>query len=258
MKFSNQIIGAVLLVVCGVVPALSTSGATAFNNESLRYVISYKWGMIHKDAGDATLSLRRQGNRYDVMLAAQTKPWADKVYRVRDTLLGSIRVSDLKPLSYTKITHEKNKYGRDEIIYTVSGNTTTGKAKKHRVKNGVTKVTENTMSATGPVYDMLSVFYYLRKLDYAQLNKNKIYTATVFSGSKKETVKIRSLGLERIKLKDKSEREAYHIKFNFTSDGGKKTSDDIDTWISTDSSHIPLYLVGKLPLGEVRAYFVGS
>lgn len=258
MKIIKSSIFAILLVTLLVSVSGPARAASAFSNETLRYVISYKWGLIHKDAGEATLSLRRHGDRYDVMLAAKTKPWADKVYRVRDTLHGSIRVRDLKPLSYTKITHEKDKYARDEIRYNISGASTTGHVRKYRIKNGAPQTTENTLSASGPVYDMLSVFYYLRKLDYSQLNKNKIYTATVFSGSRKETVRIRSLGLEKIKLKDKTEREAYHIRFNFTSKGGKKTSDDIDTWISTDQAHIPLYLVGRLPVGEVRAYFLGS
>lgn len=231
---------------------------SGFHNESLRYVISYKWGLIHKDAGEAVLSLKKSGDRYDIKLIAKTKPWADKVYKVRDTLIGAVTVKDLKPIYYSKITHEKGKYARDDIRYKVSGNTTLGNTSRIRIKQGKESVNEKTLSATGPVYDMLSVFYYLRKLDYAQLNKNKIYTATVFSGSKKEIIKIKSLGIEKIKLKDNSTREAYHIKFNFTQEGGKKSSDDIDTWISTDSDHIPLYLVGKLPIGEVRAYFLGK
>lgn len=231
---------------------------SGFHNESLRYVISYKWGLIHKDAGEAVLSLKKSGDRYELKLIAKTKPWADKVYKVRDTLLGALTVKDLKPIYYSKITHEKDKYARDDIKYKVSGNSTQGYATRLRNRQGKETVNEKTLTATGPVYDMLSVFYYLRKLDYAQLNKNKIYTATVFSGSKKEIIKIKSLGIEKIKLKDKTSREAYHIKFNFTQEGGKKSSDDIDTWISTDSDHIPLYLVGKLPIGEVRAYFLGK
>lgn len=238
--------------------ALSAGAASPFSNETLRYVISYKWGLIHKDAGDATLSLRRHGDRYDVMLAARTKPWADRIYSVRDTLKGAITVNGLKPVYYHKITHEKGKYARDEVSYSVKGNTTTGHTKRIRIKEGAPKVTENTLTASGPVYDMLSVFYYLRKLDYGQLSRNKIYTATVFSGNKKETIRIHCLGKEKLKLKDKSEREAWHIRFNFTQEGGRKSSDDMDTWISTDAAHIPLYLVGKLPVGEVRAYYLGS
>lgn len=244
-----------LLSLFSLIPALH-SKAAQFQNEKLRYLISYKWGLIHKDAGDATLSLTKSGDFYNVVLSAKTKPWADKIFQVRDTLKCVIRASNLKPVSYEKITHEKGEYKRDEIKYTVSGNTTTGKAKRIRYDKGKKKVTENTFTATGPVYDMLSVFYYLRQLDYNQLSKNKIYTATVFSGKRKETIKIRSLGKEKIKMKNGTEREAYHIRFNFTRDGGKKSSDDMDTWISTDAKHVPLYLVGKLPIGEVRAYLL--
>lgn len=234
-------------------------GATAsFQNENLKYVISYKWGMIHKDTGDATLSLRKDGNIYNVMLAAKTRPWADKLFMVRDTLQATISVSDLKPLSYKKLTHEKDKYAKDVINYSYNGATTTGLCTRYRIKDGKWTTAQNTLTSNGPVYDMLSVFYYLRKLDYAQLNKNKVYVATVFSGKKKEKITIKSLGKETIKLKDNSQREAYHIKFNFTQEGGKKSSDDIDTWISTDSRHIPLYVVGKLPIGQMRAYYVGG
>ena len=106
------------------------------------------------------------------------------------------------------------------------------------------------------VYDMLSVFYYLRTIDYASLSKGKVIKTTVFSGSKAELMTIRCLGKEKIKLRNKTEVEAYHIKFNFTTEGKKKSSDDIDTWISTDNRHIPLYLVGTLPVGQVRVYYM--
>lgn len=250
----------ILFLILGLIFIASqhSFGNTTFKNEKLKYVISYKWGMIHKDAGEATLSLSRRGDNYDIMLSAKTKPWADRLYQVRDTLKGILRVSDLRPKYYAKITHENGEYKFDEIKYTFSGDLTTGEAKRVRYKKGQPEITNRKFSATGPVYDMLSVFYYLRSLDYASLNKNVEYKATIFSGKQKETIKIKSLGIEKIKLKDKTEREAYHIKFNFSRDGGKKSSDDMDTWISTDSSHIPLYLVGKLPVGEVRAYFMGN
>lgn len=237
--------------------ALPVFGAGEFKNEALKYVISYKWGLIHKDAGEATLSLKRQGDLYYARLDAKTKPWADHFYKVRDTLKASFTIKDLAPISYAKITHERGEYKLDEIFYTRKGGTTSGRALRHRNENGRMNISEKTFSATGPVYDMLSVFYYLRSLNYASLSNAKTYTATIFSGKQKETIKIRCLGVEKIKMKNKTQREAYHIKFNFTRDGGKKSSDDIDTWISTDPEHIPLYLVGKLPVGEIRAYFIG-
>lgn len=249
-------------MIAAAVTLLSTFRAQAsgiFSNEDLHYVISYKWGLIHKDAGEATLSLRNQGKTYELMLAAKTKPWADKFYQVRDTLLGTLGVSDLKPLSYTKISHEKGKFGKDVIKYSYSGSNVTGHCKRYRSdRNGGISESEKTLSASGPVYDMLSVFYFLRLINYNDLQKGKVMKATVFSGSKAETITIRCLGKESLKLRDKSVREAYRIQFSFTTGGRKKSSDDIDSWISTDPQHIPLYLVGKLPVGQVRVYFIGK
>ena len=251
-----------LIVLTGIITLLniglkSFSSASAIKDEKLHYVISYKWGMIHKDAGEATLSLRNKGSEYEIMLAARTKPWADKFYQVRDTLLGSIRKNDFKAMSYTKIAHEDGKYGKDVISYKYTGSQVTGICKRYKKnKKGEVSSSSKTLTATGPVYDMLSVFYYLREIDYAGFAKGKVLKATIFSGSKAETITIRLVGKEKIKLRNKTEREAYHIKFNFTTGGKKKSSDDIDTWISTDSSHIPLYLTGSLPVGQVRVYYV--
>lgn len=252
----------ILIVFTAVLLVLNSGFSSSMygagiKDEKLNYVISYKWGMIHKDAGEATLSLRNHGGEYSVMLAARTKPWADKFYQVRDTLLGSIRKNDFKALSYTKIAHENGKYGKDVITYKYTGSQVTGVCKRYKKnKKGEVSTSTKTLSASGPVYDMLSVFYYLREIDYASLTKGNVFKATVFSGSKAETITIRLIGKEKIKLRNKTEREAYHIRFNFTTGGKKKSSDDIDTWISTDSNHIPLYLTGSLPVGQVRAYYI--
>ena len=85
--------------------------AKGFSDETLHYVISYKWGLIHKDAGEATLVLKNSGNHYSISLYGKTKPWADNFYQVRDTLLGKIRKEGFKPLSYSKIAHEKENTG---------------------------------------------------------------------------------------------------------------------------------------------------
>lgn len=233
------------------------SEAAGFKNETLHYVISYKWGLIHKDAGEATLSLRDNGSVYSLVLSAKTKPWADRFYQVRDTLLGSVNKNGFRPLSYSKIAHEKGRYARDDIKYHYTSSSVKGETKlTRRNKEGETTVRNKTIFGSGPVFDMLSVFYYLRLVNYDNLERGEAMKATVFSGSKSETITIKCLGKEIIELKNKKKRLAYHIKFNFTQEGKKKSSDDIDTWISADSAHIPLYLVGKLPVGQVRAYYI--
>ena len=74
-----------------------TSPANAFDlpdEEDLNYIVLYKWGLINKDAASATLSLRSDGSDYRAQLAASTLPWADKVFRVRDTL--QVRIQEIR------------------------------------------------------------------------------------------------------------------------------------------------------------------
>lgn len=242
-----------ILLMCASLSAIS-AGLT---DETLHYVISYKWGLVHKDAGEATLTLRNRGNNYQLQLTAKTKPWADKIFMVRDTLLSTVAKSAFRPVSYSKISHEDGKYRRDDIRYSRSGNSVSADVTRtSRDKKGVASKTNKKFTATGSAYDMLSVFYFLRTIDYNSLASTKSLQTSIFSGSKVERLTINYAGKEKIKMRNGSTCEAIKITFRFTTDGKKKSSDNIEAWISDDSSHIPLQLIGKLPIGSVRVYLV--
>ena len=250
-------LGKILLAAVCAAAAYATAAAdTKFADETLKYVITYKWGLITKDSGDATLSLKNQGPNYYIKLTGKTKPWADGLFHVRDTLISVMDKAKFRPISYTKVAHEGGKYAKDVIEYSYSGSKVGGKATKYREKKGTTKTEQIELSATGDTFDMLSVFYWLRSIDPATLPIGQKVTATLFSGSHEETVKIWKVGQESIKVRDGSKRDAWHIRFTFTSKGGKKTSDNIDAWISKDDRRIPLEIKGKLPLGHVNAYLI--
>ena len=227
--------------------------------ETLKYVVTYKWGLIQKDAGDAVITRTPKGNGYELKLVAKTKPWADKIYKVRDTLISITEKERYRPLHYSYIAHEKNKYRHDEIKFTYEGNKVKGEAQKYKEdKNG--KITRSDAKLEGdyPAYDMLSVYFFLRDIDYDALKPGENLKATIFSGSKEELLTVKCEGKEIIKLQDKSEHEAWHILFNFTQKGGQKSSDDINCWVSTAKDHVPLLIVGNLPIGQVRVNLVSD
>lgn len=254
-KIARYVLALVLALLPGAMPA---AGTARFGNETLKYVITYKWGLIHKDAGDATMTLTNSGNRYNIRLVGRTKPWADKFYEVRDTLISVIEKNHFRPLNYTKLAHEGGNYSKDVIDYSYSGNDVTGKVQKYRKKKDKKTPKHETLelNGSGPTFDMLSVFYYLRTLDPSKLESGKKITSTMFSGSHAEKVTIWKVKEERIKMRDGTMRDAWHLRFNFTSKGGKKSSSDIDAWISKDDKRIPLQLRGSLPIGKVNAYLI--
>lgn len=236
----------------------NASANTKFADETLKYVITYKWGLITKDSGEATLSLKNQGSKYYIQLSGKTKPWADKLFMVRDTLVSVMDKATFRPISYTKAAHEGDKYGKDVIEYTYSGNNVTGKATKYRDKKGKMTTENLDLAAKGATFDMLSVFYWLRSIDPATMTEGKKITATLFSGSHEETVKIWKVGEGQVKMRNGTKRDAWHIRFTFTSKGGKKTSDDIDAWLSKDGKRIPLEIKGSLPIGHASAYLISE
>lgn len=225
--------------------------ALDFTNERLNYEIVYHWGLVWKHAGDASLSIKKTSNGYYSQLMGKTRSWADKVYPVRDTLKCTMN-NKLQPLRYEKLTHEKSYYARDIVTFSYYYGSTS--AKGIRIRPGKPNA-EINLSAQCQAYDMVSVFYMLRSLDYSKLSTAKPVTTVIFSGKQKEYLTITYKGKENIKMRDGTKHEAYHIKFRFTQEGGKKSSDNLDAWMSTDAQRIPLLLVGKLPVGEVKCYY---
>jgi len=244
----KKLLAIVWLVVAVMLP--EPVQARDFPNETLHYEVVYHWGLIWKHAADATLSLRKTSGGYHAQLTGKTRSWADKVYPVRDTLKCTMD-SKLRPLHYEKLTHEKDYYARDVLKFTYNYSHTNAHCTRYR-KSGNTSI---NLSAKTQAYDMLSVFYMLRNLDYDELSRNKNYTTVIFSGKEKEYLTINYKGVETIKMRNGTKRKAHCITFKFTQEGGKKSSDNLTAWMSTDADRIPLLLVGKLPVGEVKCYY---
>ncbi len=222
------------IMIAGITTAEAL--ASELPDEDLHYSIMYKWGLINKEAGRATLSLRNYPGRYKAMLAARTVPWADKVYRVRDTLKSEMASPSCLPSMYVKLTHEGSANNVDRLCYSRNGNKVTVYSHRERSKNnGPVTVSDTVLHGTLPGLDMLSVFYYMRRLDFQSMKPGETVVLDLFSGT----------------------RDTYEVTFSFTQNG--KTSDaPMYTWISTDSARIPLKMEGQLPFGKVQAFYTGS
>lgn len=235
-----------------------TATAVTFADESLDYKVKYKWGLINKQAGHATLTLKNVGDEYIVQLTAASEPWADKFFEVRDTLNGVFSRPDFRSKFYEKIAHEGGEYKHDTVRFGYIGSKVTGDCTRKVVKKGVERVNNQlSLEAEGTTVDMLGAYYYMRSIPYEKWKPGQSETITIFSGKRKEDLTIKYHGIEDAKA-DKKTYRCYHITFIFTSDGGKKTSDDMDAWISADSRRIPIRLEGKLPVGKVHCVYSGQ
>lgn len=228
--------------------------------ETLTYKVVYRWGIVNKQAGRATFSLfRNPDGMSTAIMCARTEPWADRFYTVRDTLISTFSSSTFLPVKYRRIAHEGKHYANDVVTFRRSGNTTSAHCVRIRKKNNdkSPSVTETDLSANGDAVDLLSSFYYLRALDFDSMKKGSVRTIYIFSGKRKEILRITYDGTEKLNLNGKK-IETRKVVFTFTSGEGKTTSKPIRAWLSIGKNSVPLKLEGELPIGKIQCIYTGT
>ena len=246
-------------IVILIAAAASTMlGAVNLPDETLQFKVLYKWGLINKTAGRATVSLRPLGNdKYRATLTGRSEPWADNFYKLRDTLHSTMTREGLYPIRYDKIAHENGKFSHDIVKFRRNGSTFSADCTRiRRNKDNKTSTSTTSLTAEGMTVDMLGVFYYIRTIDFNAMNPGQSKTINIFSGKKKEKLTITYHGTKTIDISGKK-RDTLYITFTFTTDG-RKSSDPIKAWISDDQRRIPLKLEGSLKVGKVQCIYTGG
>ena len=234
--------------------------ANSIKAESLKYNVYYQWGIIWKMAGEATLTSRestyKSQKAINIQMAAKTTPFFDNFQRVRDTLMA-VTSADIQPLYYTKITHEGDYYYKEDATYNYTSTKTNIRARGFK-KAGMVSDTTLTYGKTGTVYDMLSVFHYLRNIDPAKLQPNTVTPLVIISGNQFFNIKVIYNGETAIKTPNDKTYNTLKCSIVFEYLKNNKIEKEVmEFWMSKDSRHIPIMFSVKLPLGSIKAYFDG-
>ncbi len=242
----------VVMVAAALLCGAASGRAITFDSEQLSYRVTYKWGIIQKVAGDAGMKLTRTANGYDAVLTARTRPWADPIFSVRDTLRGHMLPQSMMPTLYDKSTHEGGAYRHDLIRYKYYGDMATADIERYkRDKKGKITRSDTVMTARKPAVDMLSVYYYVRMLPFESMKPGDVNRSNIFSGAKVETLAVKYCGKTVVKL-DGRKWECYEIHFSFSSERMNNSSAPMKAWIRTDGTRIPIKLEGELPIGKIH------
>lgn len=228
-------------------------------NESIRYNLYYQWGLIWKKAALATYSTQettyQSSKAIRMRMAAQTTSFFDNFMRVRDTLI-SLTTTDLKPLFYAKIAREGNYYARDELFYIYNNGKVKTRVKTFR--KGVQR-SDTTLTHNGsPVYDMMSIFAYIRSLDIPAMKVNETIHMVIVSGNRPYNIKVTYNGENNMKTPQDEVIPTYKLSVIFEHLKKKKIEKEVmDVWISKDARRIPVQFSAKLPIGSLKAYYQG-
>lgn len=225
--------------------------------EELTYDLYFKLGFASTKAGTSTLKTvsERYDNKdaYKMTMTAKSSGLANSVYSINDTL-SAYTTKDLVPLAYHKNAREGGDHTIENMTYTYSPS---GEVNVHtkRTKNDEERFDE-VIKYNSCVYDLISVVFYARTLDYSKMKNGDETRVDFISGKRKAYMIIEYQGIETMKANDDKKYSCIKLVLSIMNASDKAFEDKeeaMKVYITNDDNRMPVRLDSKLKVGSTRA-----
>jgi len=255
------------LMLCATAPASAIVKAKESKQvETLKYEAYWHWGIIWKLAGSGTLTLSEEEGidgkeRMHGQLCGRSLSIVEAIMKVRDTL-DCWYTPNMIPIEYCKKTNEGSYQAIERNFYKTFTNgkeltpenvdSTQVDVYRWRVKKGNDRK-HHSIDAVG--YDMLSVFYLVRDLDFDNMEKGTVQQFRVHAGIRAQWLNMTYRGRTTCTLKNGRKYDAYQVDLTFASKDSDNTP--LKVWLATTPDHRPLSVIIDLKrIGSVQGEIV--
>jgi len=223
------------------------------SGETLNYDLYFKWGILSKKAGVATLKVKDTTysgqDAYNISLSSNSRGAARDFFTMDDTI-SCVITKDMIPLAFYKDAHEGDDYTKESVSYTYNEDGSIA-VRTIRHKNGTFRFDE-TFNRTNCIYDMLSVVFYARTLNYKSMEKGDKVSVEFISGKKRLNMVINHSGKEKLKVNDGQKYNCIKLSLKIADDAFQNEEDAMTVYITDDSNRMPIRIDSKLKIGNAR------
>lgn len=270
MKMKKALISVIILAafICQLPLHAAEKPAKQEQTEKLTYDVYFHLGFIWAKAGQGTLSfynetladgrLQKHGQ-----LAAKSLNVVEHIMKVRDTLDTWMNM-EMLPTEFVKKTHEGKYNSIEHNLYTPKWKNTSAKLDESNVASTEVKIhrwlkkgkeaasTRDTIHTVNePAFDMLSLFYFVRNLNYTTMKAQSKMKYACFSGLKKDWINVEYKGTENVELRNGKRHDTYLVYLTFATKGQDSTP--LKVWLSKTPDHRPLkVIIGLKRIGSVQ------
>lgn len=238
-----------------------TKAKTSKQVESLEYDVYYHWGIIWKKAGNGILSLQEEttadnSKRMHGQIVGKTLSFIEYIMAVRDTL-DCWYTPEYVPIEFCKKTNEGSYKAIERNYYNTSYkgekiDSTTVNISRWRNKKGSDS---KSYKVQGAAFDMLSVFYRVRGLDFSNTKPGTTFRYPVFAGIKMQWMNVKYIGEETCKLRSGKKFPSYKVELAINTKG--EDGAPLHVWLSKDKAHRPLSVIIQLRrIGAIQCEIV--
>lgn len=246
-----------LLLLLSLFPLQQMSAQCSIDNkyfqagEYLTYDLYIKFAATVK-GGYASLSTQnvKYGGKdaYKMTLISESQGFARKMFELNDTLV-CYTTKDLVPLAYTKDAHEGGDYTKETLGYSYPNGKIKTRSIRH--KNGNFKFDE-TIENDACTYDLMSVLFYARTLDYAKMNDITTTKVRFITGKSNVHMRIIYNGKEVVKANDGNKYNCLKLTLYVADEAFDNGKEAMKVYITDDDNRMPVKLETKLKVGSTR------
>ncbi len=235
-----------------VIDCKSKSSAFSFG-ESADYTIYYNLGAMWVSAGSVNFTvdstLIRSKKYYHIISEGQTFKKYDWVYKVRDRYEVVAEVEPFRPIRFKRDVNE----GRTEIYEDYVFNHKTNQVITLRKESRKADFVKDTVSFSDCSFDVLSMIYVARNLDYSNLKPDDVLPITLFLDNEEHESYIRYLGKENIEVKGLGTYRCIKFKPLLIEGTIFNAGEDMTVWVTDDEAKVPLLIDTPILVGSIKA-----
>lgn len=243
---------------CVPVRDLSDGNLAYRSGEKMYFTMHYNWGMINSDIGSAVVSLDEvdfNGQKaFRCSVSGRTTRLYDLFFKVREEFCSWFTVDGLRPLKFTRDTHEGKYIARNTYIYDwdaaepyIAADVYTSSTGQKNLQLPLTRCT----------FDLPALFFFARNIDMDKVEAGRKYPMTFAIDDEIFNVHFIFYGRETVNVKGLGKVNA--IKFSARLIAGEVFNGDTDVmiWISDDENKVPVFFEAPILVGTASGRMSG-
>jgi hypothetical protein len=236
---------------CVPVKAVSFDELAFGPGEKMYFTVHYKWGAVNSDVGHANVSLDTltfNGQKAFCCKAyGRTTKLYDIFFKVREDFRSWFTVDGMRPLKFTRDTHEGNYRARNTYLYDWSATDPHIDADLYSTSKGARSM---ELPLTKCTFDLPALFYFSRNMDVDNVEPGRRYPMTFAIDDDIFNVYFILFGRETIKVKGLGTVKTIKFAAKLLEGEVFTGEEDMIIWISDDENRLPVYFEAPLLIGK--------
>lgn len=217
--------------------------------EKLVFTGYYNWGPLWVKAGRVEFSVaasEQYPGAQKIEAVGTSLPSWDWVFTLRDTLVSHHDPQTFHPYAFSRMAHEGSYHKTFDYVFHYEDSLVLGDV--HRIGKFRRQDTVKLLPET---YDMLSVAWKARELDFDSYKKGELIPIRILIDSKIYDLHIRYQGVDRVKVAGRK-RECYVFSPLLVEGDVFKGGENMKVWVSKDEYRLPVMVEAKILVGSVK------